>query len=844
VSFRVRTKRWTRSESSSEVVASALLADPELRARFQREAESLMRLRHPGVVRVRDAGTARGAPYLVMDLAPGGSLQDRLAKGGPLPPREAARIGAALADALAAAHAAGVVHRDLKPDNVLFDGSGAARLTDFGLARLLDDARRLTRTGDLIGTQGFMAPEQADADHAAVGPRTDVYGLGATLYASLTGRPPHVAATALDTLRKVLNDDPAPPSQTGVALDPELEGVVLRCLARRPADRFPGCAAVGQALREWLEGSGKEIARRRAGPRRGGPFAASAAVLLGGVGLAAAIVALGAGDPGDGAAPAPPGSPVAAIASPATTPEAGPTDPPAPPAAPAPEPTRRPPTPADRLAIRGRYVTLRDALLDRFPDGDLEAALGVLTGEIAASPAEPAPYLLRARLRVAQAVEAEPSRRAALLEAAAADHEAAWARGAPADLVVKLGLDEARRLDRLDDGRWAAAARERVRAVPPPDHPATLVTGARTLQVSGRPARALEWAERALAREPDDRRLRHAALYRAASCRRALGRLDEARAAFDEAAALGPLGGHYSMRVLDGHLLAATGRLAEAEGLYHRAAEAGDAPTGGARLFLVRLLRRTGRDDEARVLARRTLALPDLQPRFRPHLHLELAELARRAGPEAARRRLRPELDAAIRASGPVRIRHALARATLRLGHVKAAADAVAALRRERPGDAAGPYLAALLAVSHGRWPDPGARAEARRLCEAALELDAAHVEARALAATLAADDGRAVAAGEHLGRALDLDPGSAPALVAKGELFLARNDLDTALGAVEQALARDPRSPEARALKGRVLAARGATAEARALLEDVRYCLWDGSREADLAKVALGRLD
>jgi hypothetical protein len=226
-------------------------SDPEARLRFLRESEAVARLRHPGIVSVHAVGDEGGHPYYVMDLIDGESLAARL-RTGPLASAQVAALGAALARALGHAHANGVLHRDLKPDNVLLRArDDAPLLTDFGLAKThSEETERLTRTGEVLGTPAFMAPEQADGAGAHVDPAADVYGLGATLYAALTGRPPFRASSVLGTLKAVLTEDPVPPRQLA-PVDPGLEAIVLRCLAKAPADRYPNAEALEEALRDW-----------------------------------------------------------------------------------------------------------------------------------------------------------------------------------------------------------------------------------------------------------------------------------------------------------------------------------------------------------------------------------------------------------------------------------------------------------------------------------------------------------------------------------------------------------------------------------------------------------------
>ncbi|MCO5171790.1 MAG: serine/threonine protein kinase [Planctomycetes bacterium] len=243
-------------EYALKVVRPEMLGDPESVGRFRREMEALARVDdHPGIVRVHSAGeTADGAPFYAMELVRGRSLAEALKRG--LLARDAALdVLAEVAAALAHLHARGIVHRDVKPENVLVDEAGRARLTDFGLARSLGlRADRLTRTGDLVGTPTHMAPEQALG--AEVGPWTDVYALGVVLYEVLTGRTPHTGATALEVFRQVAEGAPfPPPSRLADDVAPALEAVCLRALARRAIDRYPDVASFAQ-----------DLARARAGP--------------------------------------------------------------------------------------------------------------------------------------------------------------------------------------------------------------------------------------------------------------------------------------------------------------------------------------------------------------------------------------------------------------------------------------------------------------------------------------------------------------------------------------------------------------------------------------------------
>ncbi len=224
-------------------------ANPDELERFKIEAEALARLKHPGVVSVHDLGWHQGKPYLVMDLVEGESLDARLKRGGPLDTTTTRALFVELANALQAVHEAGILHRDLKPQNVLVTPEGRGVLIDFGLAKLSADGRKsLTQSGTIMGTPAYMAPEQARGQRRKLCPRTDVYGLGATLYTALTGHPPFEGASTLGVLSKVCEDEPLLPRQLRPEADRQLERVCLRSLAKAPENRYPNCAAFAAAL--------------------------------------------------------------------------------------------------------------------------------------------------------------------------------------------------------------------------------------------------------------------------------------------------------------------------------------------------------------------------------------------------------------------------------------------------------------------------------------------------------------------------------------------------------------------------------------------------------------------
>ncbi|MCA8922539.1 MAG: serine/threonine protein kinase [Planctomycetes bacterium] len=222
----------------------------EGRLRFQRETSAALRLQHPHIVRTLEGGIEGEDAYLVMEIVHGESLKQRLTRG-PCEPRWALRLTEALAQALAFAHRNGVVHRDVKPANILIDEAGEPHLVDFGLAKPLHGVDDLTATGLVVGTPSYMAPEQASG-RQAVGPLADLYALGATLYEMLTGRPPFASDRTLQILVSVIHDDPEPPSRVRPDLDPELDAIVLTALAKDPSDRYPSCESFAADLRRRL----------------------------------------------------------------------------------------------------------------------------------------------------------------------------------------------------------------------------------------------------------------------------------------------------------------------------------------------------------------------------------------------------------------------------------------------------------------------------------------------------------------------------------------------------------------------------------------------------------------
>lgn len=259
-----------------KVITTASAGGREVRARFRREAEAVGRLQHPSIVSVYEVGEHEGQPFLALEYVRGGSLDRRL-NGLPLPPRDAAALVQTIARAVHAAHQAGVVHRDLKPANILIEmGSGEwrmgneeqgnssfsilhsplpiAKVADFGLAKQLNEDTLQTRTGAILGTPAYMAPEQASGDVQQIGPACDIWALGAILYELLTGRPPFRAASVLDTLEQVRSQEPVAPSWLQAKVPRDLDTICLKCLQKEMARRYVSAEALADDLGRFLAG--------------------------------------------------------------------------------------------------------------------------------------------------------------------------------------------------------------------------------------------------------------------------------------------------------------------------------------------------------------------------------------------------------------------------------------------------------------------------------------------------------------------------------------------------------------------------------------------------------------
>jgi serine/threonine protein kinase/WD40 repeat protein len=252
VVFHARQISLNRPVALKMILAGQLADETDVK-RFHTEAEAAANLDHPGIVPIFEVGQHQGQHYFSMGFVEGESLSHRLADG-PLPAREAAELIRRVSEAIDYAHRRGVIHRDLKPGNILLDQHGNPRVTDFGLAKRIQGDSGLTGSGQIMGTPSYMPPEQAGGQRGEVGPAADVYALGATLYALLTGRPPFQAATPMDTVIQVINDEPVSPRRLNASIPLDLETICLKCLEKESPKRYTSAAALQEDLRHYLAG--------------------------------------------------------------------------------------------------------------------------------------------------------------------------------------------------------------------------------------------------------------------------------------------------------------------------------------------------------------------------------------------------------------------------------------------------------------------------------------------------------------------------------------------------------------------------------------------------------------
>src|SRR5438309_4049693 len=261
VVYRARQKSLNRTVALKVIGLGHWATEAHLK-RFRREAEAAARLEHPGIVPIHEVGERDGSCYFSMKFIEGGQL-DAVARREAMPIRRAAQLIAKVARIVHYAHEHHILHRDIKPGNILIDGKGEPHLTDFGLARLVETESTVTRTMEVLGTPSYMAPEQAVGNNAAVSSLTDVYGLGAVLYQLLTGQPPFAGGTTYETIKLLLDTEPRSPRLLNPKIDRDLSTICLKCLEKDSQRRYPSALALAEDIERWLKH--EPIQARRAG---------------------------------------------------------------------------------------------------------------------------------------------------------------------------------------------------------------------------------------------------------------------------------------------------------------------------------------------------------------------------------------------------------------------------------------------------------------------------------------------------------------------------------------------------------------------------------------------------
>src|SRR6266536_3559535 len=251
VVFRARQKSLNRTVALKVISLGQWASKAHLK-RFRLEAEAAAHLEHPGIVPIHEVGERDGSCYFSMKFVEGGQL-DEVARREPMPIRRAAELIANVARTVHYAHEHGILHRDIKPGNILLDAKGEPHLTDFGLARLVESESSVTRTLEVLGTPSYMAPEQAGAKNAQLTSATDVYGLGAVLYQLLTGHPPFAGGTTYETIKLLLDTEPRQPRLLNPKIDRDLATICLKCLEKDPHRRYPSALALAEDLERWLK---------------------------------------------------------------------------------------------------------------------------------------------------------------------------------------------------------------------------------------------------------------------------------------------------------------------------------------------------------------------------------------------------------------------------------------------------------------------------------------------------------------------------------------------------------------------------------------------------------------
>ena len=283
VVFRARQKSLNRTVALKVISLGQWASKAHLK-RFRREAEAAAGLEHPGIVPIHEVGERDGSCYFSMQFIEGGQL-DEVVRRVPMSIRQVAELITKVARTVQYAHEHGILHRDIKPGNILLDTKGEPHLTDFGLARLIESESTITRTMDVLGTPSYMAPEQALGNNVAVSSMTDVYGVGAVFYQLLTGQPPFAGGATYETIKLLLDTEPRQPRLLNPKIDRDLSTICLKCLEKDPKQRYSSALQLAEDLERWLKH--EPIAARRTGlhaRREMGPAQSNSCIACGGSG--------------------------------------------------------------------------------------------------------------------------------------------------------------------------------------------------------------------------------------------------------------------------------------------------------------------------------------------------------------------------------------------------------------------------------------------------------------------------------------------------------------------------------------------------------------------------------
>ena len=261
VVYRARQKSLNRTVALKVIGLGQFASTPHLK-RFRQEAEAAASLEHPQIVPIYEIGERDRSCYFSMKFVEGGQL-DAVLEGKPMPVRQAAELLVKIARTVEFAHEHGILHRDIKPGNILLDKKGEPHLTDFGLARLVEQESTVTNSLDVLGTPSYMAPEQAAGQTKNLTAAADVYGLGAVFYQMLTGQPPFAGGTTYETIRLVLEREPRNPRLVNPKIDLDLATICLKCLEKDPKKRYETAEALAQDVEHWFRH--EPIRARRAG---------------------------------------------------------------------------------------------------------------------------------------------------------------------------------------------------------------------------------------------------------------------------------------------------------------------------------------------------------------------------------------------------------------------------------------------------------------------------------------------------------------------------------------------------------------------------------------------------